>query len=92
MIRTRGARIPAWWEARERPRCGERTRIWIALEERGRDEVHARVSRLRRQNRRDQQLEGVRVVELSVGPRVLRLELVQNGARFVRRFHSTTDS
>ena len=54
--------------------------VGIALEQRRRDHVHALVGRLRRQDRRHQQLERVPVVQLGVRVRMLRLELVEDRA------------
>ena len=53
-------------------------RVAVALEQGRRDQVDALVGGLRRQDGRDQQLEGVGVVQLGVGAGMLRLELVEN--------------
>ena len=66
-------------------RRGEPLRIGIALEERRRDLVHARVRRLRREDRRDEQLERRREVELRRGVGMLAVQAVQDGLRFAGR-------
>ena len=70
-----------------RRRLRERARVGIALEQRRRDQVHALIGRLRREDRRDQQLEGVAVVELGVGVRMLRLERVEDVPRLGGGLH-----
>ena len=60
---------------------GERTRVRIALEERRRHLVHALVGALRRQDRRDEQLVGVREMQLGVGAGMLFGELLENVTR-----------
>ena len=59
----------------------------ITLEQRRRDHVDALIGRLRRQDRRDQQLKGVGVVQLGVGIRVLGLQPVEEVPRLGGAFH-----
>ena len=68
-------------------RFRERARVGVALEQRRRDQVDARVGGLRRQDRRDEQLERRPVVQLGVGVRVLRLEPIEDLARLARGLH-----
>jgi hypothetical protein len=60
-------------------------RVGIPGEEGRRDHVHALVGRLRREDRGDEQLEGVSMVQLGIGVRVLGFELRQNRPRGPRR-------
>ena len=60
-------------------RLGERGGVRIAREQRRRDAIDAGVGGLRRQNRRDEQLIGVLVVELGVGAGMLALQLPEDG-------------
>src|SRR5207247_3805017 len=62
----------------------ERARVGVAREERRRHQIHARVGRLRGQDRRDEQLERRRIVQLGVRVRMLRLERIQNPSRVAR--------
>ncbi len=55
--------------------------VGIALEERRRHLVHALVGALRRQDRRDEQLVGVREMQLGIGAGMLFGELLENVAR-----------
>ena len=55
---------------------------WIALEECRRDQVHASIGGLCGEDGRDQQLERIRMVQLGIRARMLRLELVQDVLRF----------
>src|SRR5581483_3762574 len=64
-----------------RRRLRERLRVRIFLEQHRRDQVDARVGRLRRQDRRDEQLERVPVMQLGVGVGMLRLERIEDLAR-----------
>ena len=70
-------------------RCGpgERARVGVALEQCRRHRVDERVGGLRGQDRRRQQLERRREVQLGVGAGMLRLELVEDLARLSWRFH-----
>ena len=70
-----------------RARClkASRARVRVAPEERGRHQVHALVRGLRGENRRDQQLERVRVVQLGVRSGMLTFERVENAPRVGRR-------
>src|SRR6185436_13193663 len=70
-------RVDRFLEVR-RLRLGERPRIRISLEERRRDHVDARIGRLGRQHRGDEELVGVLVLQLGVGVRMLRLEQVED--------------
>jgi hypothetical protein len=54
-----------------RRRLGERSRIGVLLEERGRDHVHACVGRLRREDRRHQQLKRGPIIQFRIGVRML---------------------
>ncbi len=63
----------------------ERRGVRIAPEQGRRDAIDAGISRLRGENRRDQQLIGIPVVELGVGAGMLRVELLEDR---VRRFLS----
>ena len=60
---------------------GEPSRIRVALEERRRDLVHARVRRLRREDRRDEELEGGREIELGSRVWMLAVQPLEDGLR-----------
>ena len=64
-----------------------RFRVGVALEQRRRDEVDALIGRLRGKNRRNEELEGVGVVQLGISVWVLRFELVEDVPRFGSGFH-----
>ncbi len=63
-------------------RPGERAGVRVAAEERRRDLIDALVGALRRQDRRDQELVGVREMQLGVGVRVLRARVASGCAAF----------
>jgi hypothetical protein len=59
----------------------QRRRVWIALEQRRRDLVHALVGALRGENRRDQELVRRGEVKLGIRAGMLALELLHDGTR-----------
>src|SRR5262252_9507680 len=71
-------------------RAGKRTRVLVALEQCGRDGVDEDIGGLRRQNGRNQQLKRSLVIELGVGVRMLRLQLVEKFASLARLFHQNS--
>ena len=68
-------------------RFGQRARVRVLLEQRRRHEVDACVGGLRREDRRDEQLERVAVGELGVRARMMPFQRVEDPARRVTRFH-----
>jgi len=68
-------------------RLRERARVAVFPEQRRRHHVHAHVGRLRRQDRRREQLERRPEVQLGISVRVLRLELVDNRAGLTGGLH-----
>jgi len=70
-------------------RGGERRRVRILCEQRRRHHVHPRIGRLRRQDRRDEQLERVAVVELRVRIGMLLGQCFDDAASDFLRFQWT---